>query len=223
VIRLRSGRNEVALHVLHEAPGPTLVCLHALRGRAADFAELAPLWPGRVLALDFCGHGDSDRPRGGSYTPEQLVGDADAALAHAGGACVLGVGLGAYVALLLAGARPSRVPAAYLLPGVGLEGSRILPHSLVSGDALHAEVASLLDAAARRDAPGFDPMVCALDLDPRPPDYARAHADAAARLLFGEDGALRPPWWELSRESAAALRAPADPRAGLALLRSFAD
>jgi pimeloyl-ACP methyl ester carboxylesterase len=223
MLRLRSGRTEVVLHTLRDAEGPTLLCLHALRGRAADFAELAPHWPGRVLALDFSGHGASDRPRGGSYTPELLAGDADAALAHTGNACVLGVGLGAYVALLLAGGRPSRVQAAYLLPGAGLEGSRTLPHTIVSGEALRAEVARLLEAASHRDAPGFDPMVCALDADPRPPDYARAHADAATRLLFGEDGDLRPPWWEMSRESAAALRAPSDPRAGLTMLYASAE
>ena len=43
---------------------------------------------------------------------------------------------------------------------------------------------------------------------------------AAARLLLGEDGELRPLWWEAVRESAPALRAPADPRAALALLQA---
>jgi len=218
VIRLRSGRIEVALHTLRDAPGPILLCLHALRGRGADFAELAGAWPGRMLALDFSGHGESDRPRGAAYTPELLAGDADAALAHAGRACLAGVGLGAYVALLVAGARPDRVPAAILLPGAGLEGSRTLPHTLISGDALLEEVSELLEAARRRDGSGFDPMVRLLDADPRPPDYARAHADRANRLLLAEDGELRPIWWESVRESGSALRAPADPRAALAVL-----
>jgi pimeloyl-ACP methyl ester carboxylesterase len=221
--RLRSGRIEVALHTLRDEPGPTLLCLHALRGRGADFAELAEAWPGRVLALDFAGHGDSDRPRGAAYTPELLAGDTDAALAHAGSACLVGVGLGAYVALLVAGARPASVPAALLLRGAGLEGSRTLPHTLVSSDELVEEVSGLLEAALRRDAAGFDPMVRLLDADPRPPDYARAHADAAKRLLLAEDGELRPIWWEAVRESASALRSPADPRAGLAVLRASVD
>jgi len=217
-MRIRSGRIEVALHTLRDAPGPTLLCLHALRGRGADFAELASEWPGRVLALDFAGHGDSDRPRGASYTPELLAGDADAALAHLGTACLAGVGVGAYVAMLLAGARPASVPAAVLLPGAGLEGSRTLPHTLVPGDVLRKEVSERIEAARHRDASGFDPMVRLLDTDPRPPDYARAHADRANRLLLAEDGELRPIWWEAVRESAAALRAPADPRAALAVL-----
>jgi pimeloyl-ACP methyl ester carboxylesterase len=137
----------VALHTLREGAGPTLLCLHALRGSAADFAELAPHWPGRVLALDFSGHGESDHPRGAGYTPELLAGDADAALAHAGGeVCVVGTGLGAYVALLVAGARPTRVRGAYLLPGAGLEGSRTLPHTRVAGEPLRAEVSQLLAA-----------------------------------------------------------------------------
>jgi len=223
VTRLRSGRYTVALHTLRDGTGPALLCLHALRGQGADFAELAPSWPGRVLALDFAGHGASERPRGAGYTPELLVADADAALAHAGGeACVVGAGLGAYVALLLAGARPDRVGAAYLLPGAGLEGGGALPRTQLDGEALQREMAALLEATAHRDAPACDPMVRLLDNDPRPPDYARSFADAAQRLLLAEDGALRPPWWEAAREAAAALRAPADPRAGLAMLASGA-
>jgi pimeloyl-ACP methyl ester carboxylesterase len=208
------------MHALRDVPGPTLLCLHALGGRASDFAELAPHWPGRVLALDFAGHGASARPRGASYTPELLAGDADAALAHAGPACVLGVGVGAYVALLLAGARPAQVEAAYLLPGRGLAGGGAMPRFYFDADAQRVEAAALLDAIARRDAPGTDPMTRVLESDPRPPDYARAFADAARRLLLAEDGDVRPPWWEMARESASALRAPADPRAGLAMLAS---
>lgn len=219
VTKLRSARIEVALHTLDDAPGPTLLCLHALGGRAADFAELAPHWRGRVLALDFAGHGASARPRGASYTPELLAGDADAALAHAGSAHVLGVGIGAYVALLLAGARPAQVAAAYLLPGRGLAGGGALPRFYVDADAQRVEAAALLDAVDRRDAPGADPLTRVLDNDPRPPDYARAFADAARRLLLAEDGDLRPPWWELAREAPGAVRAPMDVRAGLLMLR----
>jgi pimeloyl-ACP methyl ester carboxylesterase len=224
VIRLKCGRHGLALESLREGPGPTLLCLHALRGRGADFAELAPVWPGRVLALDFSGHGASDRLRGAGYTPELLVADADAALAHAGGeACVVGTGLGAYVALLLAGARPQRVRGAYLLPGAGLEGGGALPRTHLDAEALAREVALLLEASAQREAPACDPMVRLLDNDARPPDYARSFADAATRLLLAEDGELRPTWWEAAREAAPALRAPADPRAGLALLRAGVD
>lgn len=224
MIRLKSGRHTVALASLREGAGPTLLCLHALRGRGADFAELAPAWPGHVLALDFSGHGASDRPRGAGYTPELLVADADAALTHAGGeACVVGVGVGAYVALLLAGARPDRVPAAYLLPGAGLAGGGALPRTQQDGEALRVEVTALLAAAAQRETGSCDPLLRMLDNDARPPDYARAFADSARRLLLAEDGELRPPWWEAVREAASALRAPIDPRAGLTLLRTSVD
>ena len=224
MIRLTSGRHAVALESLREGPGPTLLCLHALRGRGVDYAPLAPVWAGRVLALDFSGHGASDRPRGAGYTPELLVGDADAALAHAGGeVCVVGAGIGAYVALLLAGARPQQVRVAFLLPGAGLEGSGALPRTHLDGEALRVEVTALLEAAAQRTAGPCDPMLRLLDNDPRPPDYARAFADSAQRLLLAEDGELRPPWWEAVREAAAALRGPADPRAGLAQLRASVD
>jgi len=223
VIKLASGRHEVALHLLRDDAGPTLLCLHALRGRASDFAELAPAWPGRVLALDFAGHGSSDHPRGGSYTPELLASDADVALAHASGEVrVVGVGVGAYVALLLAGARPAAVRAAYLLPGAGLEGGGAT-RSQLDAEAWRREADALVDAAAHREDAGCDPMVRLLDGDARPPDYARSFADAATKLLLGEDGSLRPIWWEAAREAASALRAPADPRAGLTLLRAGVD
>jgi pimeloyl-ACP methyl ester carboxylesterase len=218
-VRLTNGRHQVALTTLREGPGETLLCLHALRGRAADFAELAPVWPGRVLALDFSGHGASDRLRGAGYSPELLAADADAVLAYAGGEVyVVGVGLGAWVALLLAGARPQRVAGAYLLPGAGLEGGGAVPRTQLDADALAREAVLLLSAAVQRDAPACDPMVRLLDTDARPPEYARSFADAARRLLLAEDGGPLPAWWEAARESPTAVRAPADPRAGLAVL-----
>jgi hypothetical protein len=64
-------------------------------------------------------------------------------------------------------------------------------------------------------------MVRMLDGDARPP--ATRASPMPRRLLLGEDGSLRPIWWEAARESASALRAPADPRAGLALLRAGVD
>ena len=55
------------------------------------------------------------------------MGDADVALAHLGAATVLGRGLGAYVALLIAGARPHLVRGAVLCDGPGLAGGGIGP------------------------------------------------------------------------------------------------
>ena len=60
-------------------------------------------WTGPVAALDFTGHGSSTIPTGGGYTAEAAPADADAALAALGRATVFGRGLGAYIALQLAG------------------------------------------------------------------------------------------------------------------------
>ena len=76
-------------------------------------------WPGPVAALDFTGHGHSTVPAGGGYTAEILLADADVALAELGAATLVGRGLGAYVALMLAGARPQQVRGAVLCDGPG--------------------------------------------------------------------------------------------------------
>ena len=90
------------------APGRPLLLLHGLGERSPAARAGRAREPGRArcYALDFTGHGESTVPRGGGYTAEMLMGDADAALAHLGEATVVGRGLGAYVALLCAGARP---------------------------------------------------------------------------------------------------------------------
>jgi pimeloyl-ACP methyl ester carboxylesterase len=209
VIALRHGRVSLALHELSSAPGPALLCLHALGGAASDFAPLAPAWPGRVLALDFSGHGRSAPLRGGGYYPEVLAADADAALAEIGPARLAGAGIGAYVALLLAGARANAVPAALLLPGAGLDGGGVAPDYGRSAPGWLE-----LDPPL----PGCDPAVRRLERDLRPPDYARAFAEAARRLLFAGAGAAGPPWWQAALESPSAARAPADPAGALALL-----
>jgi pimeloyl-ACP methyl ester carboxylesterase len=207
VIRLTHGRVSLALHELRAAPGPPLLCLHAVGGSAADFADV--VWPGRVFALDFTGHGASDRLRGGAYYPETIAGDADAALAHIGGAYLAGAGAGAYVALLLAGARRDVVPAALLLPGAGLEGGGALPDWTKSGFTEWRRVEPPL--------PGCDPAVHRLERDVRPPDYAEAFALAARRLLFAAADPA-PPWWQAARATPAAQPAPADRARAFALL-----
>jgi pimeloyl-ACP methyl ester carboxylesterase len=210
VKRIVSGRYELALHELRAGTGPPLLALHALGGSQRDFAALATHWPGRVLALDFAGHGDSDWPRGGSYTPELHAADVDAALAESGDAWLLGAGLGAYVALLAAGARPAHVRGALLLPGRGLDGGGVAPRNDQALEIRNAEALGMLDAAAAVPRPPVDPLLRACETDPRPPEYARAFADAARRLLFAEDGQARPPWWLAARAAACAATAPAE-------------
>ncbi len=121
--RLRHGQVELALHTLRDADGPCLLVLHELGGASPEAVpgELAE-WPGSVSALDFTGHGQSTVPRGGGYTAEILMADADIAVAELGSATVVGYGIGAYVALLLAGSRPMAVLGAVLCDGMGLAG-----------------------------------------------------------------------------------------------------
>ncbi|HVO27862.1 MAG TPA: alpha/beta hydrolase [Candidatus Margulisiibacteriota bacterium] len=189
------GRVALALHELSRRDGPALLLLHALFGSSADWGEAAATWPGAVFALDFAGHGESESVLGGAYCPEMLAGDADAALAHIGVTAIAGAGVGAYVALLLAGARRDRIPAALLLPGDGLAGGGPLPD-------FDREFPSFTVGAR---APGeCDPMVQALDRDVRPVEYAEPFARAAQRLLLVEDGTPSPPWWEAARHSPSA-------------------
>jgi pimeloyl-ACP methyl ester carboxylesterase len=211
--KIAQGRIALALHVLAEAPGSALLLLHALRGSSAEWSGAWRGWPGPVFALDFSGHGASDRLRGSAYTAELLLADADAALAHVGPARVAGAGLGAYVALLLAGARSDRVEAALLLPGAGLEGGgpRPEPSRRAAGSVLEN-----LERAERD--PAAQPLLRHVEVDVRPPEYAAAFARAARRLLLAEDGTERPPWWEAAREASGAERAPADVGAALAHL-----
>ncbi len=193
-VKLVNGRVELALHSLREArsgsPGERpLLLLH-------DLAERSPLrvpkgleaWPGSVHALDFTGHGDSTIPLGGGYTAEVLLADADTALRHLGTATLLGRGLGAYVALMLAGVRASRVRGAILMDGAGLAGGGPKPGT------------PFVPAAPPAGKAPPDPWALyELSRDPRPPDYAASFARMAA-LLSGLERPVsvccseRPPW-----------------------------
>jgi pimeloyl-ACP methyl ester carboxylesterase len=167
--RLRHGKIELALHELRAGSGRPLLLLHGLGERSPDgvASELAG-WPGPVHALDFTGHGESTIPRGGGYTCEALMGDADAALRELGEATLVGRGLGAYVALLLAGARAQQVRGAVLRDGLGLAGGGSRPGSP------HVVQVSPADPGPP------DPFALAeLSKDLRPADYATAYVHQA--------------------------------------------
>ena len=124
------GRVALALHELRAGHGRPLLLLHALGERTpSTVPALYDAWPGPVHGLDFTGHGASTLPKGGGYTCEMLMADADAALGALGEATVVGRGIGAYVAVLLAGARPTAVRGAILRDGPGLVGGGITPTS----------------------------------------------------------------------------------------------
>jgi len=158
--------------------GRALLLLHGLGERSPERVpdELA-LWPGPVDALDFTGHGASDLPAGGGYTAEILMGDADAALQRLGCATLVGRGIGAYVALLLAGARPKQVRGAILRDGPGLAGGGPRPSTT-----------SIPWPGPNESGPP-DPLALAeLSRDVRPPEYATAFVRQAALL----SGLVRP-------------------------------
>lgn len=167
---LRHGKVELALHELRPADGTggrPLLVLHGL-GEASPSAvpTWATTWPGSIHALDFTGHGASSIPHGGGYTAELLLGDADAALAALTGGdpdrsiTVVGRGLGAYVALQLAGARSAQIHGAVLVDGPGLAGGPTGPTS---------QSFFVLPSA---ETPPDPYALVELSRDLRPPDYA---------------------------------------------------
>lgn len=170
--RLRHSKIELALHSLREGEGRPLLLLHGLGERSPARAP-APLaaWSGPIRALDFTGHGNSTVPAGGGYTSECLLGDADAAIAELGEVTLLGRGLGAWIALLAAGARPGAVRGAILADGPGLAGGGPRPTS-----------PSIPFVDPRAAAPP-DPFALAeLTRDVRPPEYATAFVRLANEL-----------------------------------------
>ena len=118
---VRHIRINLAVHELRAGGDRPLLLLHGLGERTPSKPpNYVSDWPGSVWGLDFTGHGDSDVPSGGGYTCEVLMGDTDAVLAELGPATILGRGLGAYVGLLIAGARPHMVRGVILCDGPGL-------------------------------------------------------------------------------------------------------
>jgi pimeloyl-ACP methyl ester carboxylesterase len=200
---LRNARVSLALHTLQSGEGTSLLLLHTLGGSSDDFRAALPRWSGPIHALDFSGHGRSGRIYGSGYYPELWAADADHALAAIGSeAVVLGSGLGAYCALLLAGGRREQVRCAVLSPGPGLDGDAEPDHDRAATDlptTPHAReilVSPCTDSAALLEQ----------DMDLRPPNYAARFAAAARRVVLIEDGAARPAWWRAVRDAASAVR-----------------
>ncbi len=186
---LPHSRVHLALHTLREGDGRPLLLLHALAEHSPTEVPVdATAWPGPVHALDFTGHGTSTVPVGGGYTAELLMGDADIALAHLGPSTVLGRGLGAYIALMIAGARPDLARGAVLDDGAGLAGGGEDPGSVYIPPPMTTD-GTMPDPWALTD----------LSRDLRPADYATAYVRLALQFS-GLDtpvsvaARFRPPW-----------------------------
>lgn len=185
---LRHNKVDLALWELRGGQGRPLLVLHGL-GEHSDLDVVPALtaWDGPIHGLDFTGHGASSVPAGGGYFCEVLMADADFAVQHLGEATVVGRGLGGYVALLIAGARPAQVRGAVILDGPGLHGAGPTPPTL-----------DLSRPVPTGTTP--DPIALVeLARDIRPPDYARTFAWQASALSGLETAVAvaavnRPPW-----------------------------
>lgn len=199
---LRHNRARLALHELRPARSPgarPLLLLHGLGERTPSRPPgSAGGWDGAVVGLDFVGHGASTRPVGGGYTAEVLMADVDAALAAVGPVTILGRGLGAYVGLLAAGARPTEVRGVVLTDGPGLVGGGTRPGSPYVGPAaLPVGPAQSGRQAGAGAGTGHGPVEDAvpdpwalfeLSRDVRPPDYAQEYV----RQIMEWSGLERP-------------------------------
>jgi pimeloyl-ACP methyl ester carboxylesterase len=185
----------LALHDLRPGVGRPLLLLHGLGEATPDEAppEVDP-WPGPVYGLDFSGHGRSTVPAGGGYTAEQLMSDGSTALDHLGAVTVLGRGLGAYIALLLAGARPTAVRGAILTDGPGLAGGGSRPST-----------PQVVWTDPGLDAPPDPFALLELSRDLRPADYATSFVRQATHL-----SGLARPLTVSAREQAEWIRAVAN-------------
>jgi len=191
-----------------------LLLLHALGDDAESWPAAALGWShGPVHALDFAGHGRSEHVRGGAYYPEYFLADADLALQQIAEPCVLvGAGVGAYVALLLAGARVDQIPAALLLEGAGLEGGGSLPENEVEAEDTEG-FERFIKLASNDYGASTDRLVAQCERDIRPLDYVISFAKAAKPMLFSPRVGIEnaaPDWWQAALEANRGVAAPND-------------
>ncbi len=213
MIRIKHCSVALALHQLADGDGTSLLLLHDLGSSSAAWPLADLLWPGPIYALDFTGHGESERLNGGAYTPELFCADADHVLGRLGEAAIAGAGLGAYVALLVSGARPDLVISTMLLPGTGLAGGGAVPRE-------ERAIIPIASGDGGERMNGADPTAAVVDQLVRPPEYSRAMAAEAHHIVLVEDSDPRPPWWEDLHTLPNVKRHAGDLRSGLEVLLS---
>jgi pimeloyl-ACP methyl ester carboxylesterase len=188
-VTARDGLGLSALDWAGDEARTPLLLLPGICRTAWDYALLARRHAGRrrCVALDYMGHGDSDRATDLSrYRPERAVGDildACAAL-HLPRAVVVGTSFGGLMAMVLSVLRPT------LLRGVVLNdiGPQIDPRGLelVGGFAGH-------DPGFRDIDEAVSYLRTVMPRIPLPDEEAWRHF-AALTYKPGEDGLLHPRW-----------------------------
>src|SRR4051812_22848283 len=127
------------LHAIDRGQGRPTLLLHGWLDHAHSFDLLAPLLPGRTVALDFRGHGDSQWVgAGGFYHFVEYVADLDEVaeqLSPDQPIRIVGHSMGAAAALVYAAARPGRVEHLTMIDAVPLK---------ISTDEVPARFASYL-------------------------------------------------------------------------------
>jgi len=112
------------LHCVERGEGEMAVLLHGWLDHAGSFDLLAPLLPGRTVALDFRGHGDSQWVGpGGFYHFVEYIADLDGALellSPQEPVRIVGHSMGAAAALIYAATRPARVSHLTMIDAVPL-------------------------------------------------------------------------------------------------------
>ncbi len=167
---LRHNRRTLALHELRAGDGLPLLLIHGLgESSAIHRLDQYAAWQGPIFGLDLAGHGHSEPSIGHGYSPEGLLSDVDVAIAELGRCAVVGRGLGAYLALMIAGARPDQVVGSILRDGPGLGGGGPEANTLPAS----------WHATSNTATP--DPFaLIELSTDVRPPSYAVKYAYLAA-------------------------------------------
>jgi pimeloyl-ACP methyl ester carboxylesterase len=112
------------LHALERGQGAPRLLLHGWLDHAHSFDLLAPLLPGRTIALDFRGHGDSQWVgAGGFYHFLEYVADIDEVVEQLSPEApirIVGHSMGAAAGLIYSAARPGRVAHLTLMDAVPL-------------------------------------------------------------------------------------------------------
>lgn len=112
------------LHAVERGEGEMAVLLHGWLDHAGSFDLLAPLLPGRTVALDFRGHGDSQWVGpGGFYHFVDYIADLDGALEALSPqepVRLVGHSMGAAAGLIYAATRPVRVSHLTMIDAVPL-------------------------------------------------------------------------------------------------------